>query len=682
MLWPGSNNKKMKKTLFLFFTLSTLQTAAQKKGKVLVDSLLSAIPAAKDDTIRARLYNRVFNEMTFINIDEAMQYARTGLRHAQKMKWPKGIAVFQSNLGRVYSDIGSYDSTLFYYSAALITHEKVADKYNMAATNINLGVAAQNIQADYSTAATYYFKALQLAEGINDSTLLSVCQTNIARIYGLQKNYTKALEFDNKALRIREKKGTIDEIANSSESIGKTYYTLNNIPKATEYLQKALTLYESSGNMMGLASVWSGLSLVYGNDYRKVAEARIKSMELWNEVNPMHPEAITNTGNLGVIYLDIVRYDSNHQVKYGGVIPDNKQMLLKKAEDNLNTAILLAGQSGNIDSKSYFTGVLAEVQEFKGDYKKAYYNFKAYREEQDSIFSQENKNKIAEAGSQREIDKKNSELTINKLALNNQRKTMGGLIGGLALLGIIGVLFYRQSQLRKKTNNILKQLNNELDNANKIKAKFFAIISHDLRAPVANLISFLNLQKNEPGLLSKETAAQHENKITTSAETLLENMEAMLLWSKGQMEGFKPAKNKIKASAVFEQLNKTFAAIDNVQISYHNPDDVTVITDGNYLQAIMHNLTSNAITALNNNPCAAIHWQAKNIDGMVVFSISDNGSGLPSEIIKGLNSETMSLGSKKGFGLMIVKDMVKAINSNITFESNASGTIFTITLPA
>jgi signal transduction histidine kinase/tetratricopeptide (TPR) repeat protein len=662
----------MKRILFISFILLSLQLTAQKTGKLLVDSLLSSVSTAKDDTAIARIYNRVFNELSFINIDEAMQYARIGLVYTQKMKWPKGIAVFHNNLGRAHSDMGNYDSTLFYYNAALSTHSIAKDKFNMAVTLNNMGTAAQNIRSDYTTAATYYFKALKLGEEMNDSTMLSICLNNIARIFILQKDYTKALEFDNKALHIRKKHGPADEMASSLESIGKTYYLLNDIPKATTYLQQALAIYEGSGNMKGLATVWSSLSLVYGSDYRRVAEARIKSKELWDEINPMHPEAITNTGNLGVIYLDIARYDTSHLVKYGDVIPDNKTILLQKAAANLNAAIQLASQTGDIDSKTYFTGILAELQEFNGDYKNAFYNFKLFKETEDSLFSQENKNKIAAAESQREIDKKNSELKINQLALSNQRKTMWGLVGGLFLLSTIGLLLYRQSKIRKKTNDTLRQLNNELDNANKVKAKFFAILSHDLRAPVANLINFLNLQKNAPELLSKEQAIQYEQKITSSAETLLQNMEAMLLWSKGQMENFKPVKNNISAADLFEKLKQTFGA-DNVSISFADPENVVVTTDENYLLTIMHNLTSNAIAALKEIPDAAIHWQAYYNKGMVIFTVSDNGPGLPTEIIHALTDNNLSLGSKKGFGLTIVKDMAKAIDCSISTETNTNG---------
>lgn len=671
----------MKSITAVIFLLCVLQTNAQNVRLSLVDSLLKSIAIAENDTIKARLYNRVFNELTIINTDEAMRYARIGLAHTQKMNWAKAIAVFQNNLGRCYSDKGNYDSTLFYYNAALATHTAEKDTFNMANTYNNLAVAAQNIKADYTTAAAFYFKALKIAEEMQDSTTLPVALTNIARIYQLQNNHAKALDFDNRALRIREKKGSPDEIAASYEGIGRIYYAIKNLSKAKEYFQKAMVLYEGTANVAGLASVWSNMSMVYGNDYRSIVEARLKSKQLWDEINPMHAAAITNTGNLGNVYLDIVRYDIGHVVKYGDSIPDNKIILLQKAQHYLDIAIQLATQSGDIDTKSFFTGVLSEVQELRGDYKNAYYNFKQFKEVQDSIYSQENKNNIAAAASQQEIDKKNSEIKIKQLALSNQRNTMWGLIGGLALLTTIGILLYRQSQLRKKTNTTLVKLNEELDNANKVKAKFFAILSHDLRAPVANLINFLHLQKNEPGLLSDEQVLRNQQKITTSAMALLENMEAMLLWSKSQMENFKPVKNKVTAQSLFEQLHKSFAVVDGVEISYTETHNVFLNTDQNYLYTIMFNLTSNAVTALKSKPGAVIKWDVKTDNEAVLFTIADNGPGLPPDVEDIFNNNNAHLGSKNGLGFHIIKDMAKAIDCTIHFETSNNGTVFTLQLP-
>lgn len=671
----------MKKLFFALLLLFTLKSHAQKNGRLLVDSLLSKIAIAENDTIKARLYNRIFNEVSLINVDEAMQYALIGLAHVKKMNWSKGIGVFQYNLGSAYSSMGNYDSTLFYYNAALSTHVRANDKINMAVTNNSLGTAAQNMRADYVTAIGYYFKSFKISEEVNDSTMLSVALNNIARIYFLQKNYTKAIECNKRALQIKTKIGTPDDIASSLESIGKTYYAMGNAAAAKENLQKAMSLYEVTGNPSGLASIWSSLSLVYSNDYRSVVEARVKSKQLWDEINPMHPEAITNTGNLGLAYLDIVRYDTSHLVQYGGIIPDNKALLLQKAREYLNAAIQFSTQSGDVDSRSFFTGALAEAQELSGDFRNAYYNFKIFKEAEDSIYSQENKNKIAAAESQREIDQKNNEIKINKLALSNQLKTMWGLIVGVVLLGVIGVLLYRQSQLRKKTNTALVKLNSELDHANKVKAKFFAILSHDFRAPVANLISFLNLQKDEPGELSPEMVTRNQQKITASAVMLLENMEAMLLWSKSQMENFKPVKNKVAAADLFEQLRKSFAIVEGVEIVYPETGNFHFNTDENYLITIMYNLTSNAIAALKNKTGAIIKWSANANGDLVYFSISDNGPGLPPEVRDILNDNITHLGSKTGLGFHIIKDMGKAIDCIIRFESSNKGTVFTLQLP-
>jgi hypothetical protein len=59
------------------------------------------------------------------------------------------------------------------------------------------------------------------------------------------------------------------------------------------------------------------------------------------------------------------------------------------------------------------------------------------------------------------------------------------------------------------------------------------------------LIHFLHLQKENPELMDEETKQRMQTKITTGAENLLDSMEDMLLWSKGQMENFKPQPTKL-----------------------------------------------------------------------------------------------------------------------------------------
>ncbi len=667
----------MKQLFYLILSLLCLNGMAQKTGQLLVDSLVAELATIKNDTLKARTYNRIFNELTFINTNEAMQYANRGLQFVTAMKWQKGVSVFQNNIGRIYSTCGNYDSAIFYFKASLATDKKLDEKRNMASTYNNMGVATQNIRSDYSTAAAYYFKALQLAEEVKDSTLIPVFLINISVINNLQKNPEKALEFSSKALRIYEKTENAAGIAASLENFGNIYAAKKEFKPAAEYYNKSLVLYEKNGNNEGLASVLAARAIVYGKDYRKVIETRMKAREIWSRINPFHIKSITNTGNMGIAYLDIVRYDTTHTLRYGDIVPDNRNLLLQKAELYLKEAISFSEQIGESDNRSYFTGALSELQVFKGDYKKAYYNYKAYKEIEDSIYSQENKNKIAAAESQREIDEKNSELKINQLALSNQRKKLWGLAGGLILFSVIGFLLYRQVQVKKRTNSILVKLNNELDEANKVKTKFFGILSHDLRNPIARFVTLLDLQNDEPNLLSPEQTAAHQKEIGKAAGALLVTIEEMLLWSKEQMENFKPQIQEVQVSDLFGYIGNSFISVKGVSFDFINPQNLVLNTDANYLQAIMYNLTTNAIAAVNEKTGARIEWKAFIEDNKTILSIRDNGDGINEEYIRLLNTSVVTANAKTGFGLHLIRDLAKAIQCTVTVQANPDGgTIF------
>src|SRR5690606_21306884 len=204
-----------------------------------------------------------------------------------------------------------------------------------------------------------------------------------------------------------------------------------------------------------------------------------------------------------------------------------------------------------------------------------------------SIFSQENKNKIAAIESQKEIEIRDKEIQLNKLTLETKEKQKWFYIGGIFLLGIIGLLLYYQSRNRQKTNQKLQLLNAELDHANKVKTRFFSILNHDLRSPVANLIHFLHLQKDNPELMDEATKNRMQNKTISDAENLLSSMEDILLWSKGQMENFKPEPKKVTVNQLFEDNKKVFSGYHNIIFDYQNPDDVELFTDENYLKTII-----------------------------------------------------------------------------------------------
>ncbi|MEZ4904050.1 MAG: hypothetical protein R2822_21045 [Spirosomataceae bacterium] len=170
-------------------------THAQKQGQALIDSLVKELPKIQNDTLKARTYKRIEEEYFFIDTDKALYYSLLGLKHATKMLWKRGIAVFNSALGRGYSDKGQYDSCMYFYKKALAIQKEIGDKWNIASTLNNMGAAEQNIISNFLKATYYYFEGLKWAEAVNDHYLIGVCYDNISNVYLAQKIHQKALKY-------------------------------------------------------------------------------------------------------------------------------------------------------------------------------------------------------------------------------------------------------------------------------------------------------------------------------------------------------------------------------------------------------------------------------------------------------------------------------------------------------
>ncbi|UFH53766.1 tetratricopeptide repeat-containing sensor histidine kinase [Spirosoma sp. KNUC1025] len=668
--------------LFIFFLHLSGPVLAQKQGRALIDSLTAELPKATNDTVKGRLYRVIAEEWFFTNIDQALHYSQLGLQHTTRMNWQRGIGVFNSYVGRAYSDKGNYDSSRYYLLKAVSIYKTLNDTWNLASTTNNLGVAEQNIRSNYPAATRYYFEGLKYAEATGDNYLIGLGLDNISEIYRIQKNFPKALQFGQRALALRQKQSNPDinarrELAGSLASMAALYTQMGNWDKARQYGLRALSEHKKVDNREGLAKTYGLLSTAMHRDYGQKITYALKAKQLWDSLNPRNLDAVTNLANLGVAYFDLVRYTPPNG---SAIQPTDRATRLRLAGQYLNAAIRLSADKGELSDQAYFRSNLAEWQALTGDYKSAYENFRAYQAVQDSLYSQEAKNKIAGLEGQREIELRDKQLEINRLTIAGQKRQQLALLVGVGLLLVIGGLLYRQNRTRKKTNTTLLHLNHELDEANQVKARFFAILSHDLRSPIANLINFLHLQRENPDLLPADQVARHQQNITEAAEGLLDTMESMLLWSKGQMQQFKPDVKKVPVDTQFAYLQRFFAGTTNVRFSYDTPDGLQVATDEDYLRTILQNLTSNAIHALKNTPDAHIHWKARPENGNVVLTISDNGPGMSGNQLKSLYTNDAVISGKSGLGLHLIRDLTRAIGCRISVRSEpGEGTEFQLT---
>ncbi len=658
----------MKYILVILFAGFYTGVAAQKKGQALVDSLENVLPKLQNDSNKVKLLNQIARAYMLFNPKEQFSYAEKSLQLAEKIQWKKGIANLHNDMGLMVGDTGNNTLARQHFQESYALNKALDLKISQVNNLNNIGRSYQR-ESDFSNAVDYYFKALAIAQEINNSEKIALVGTNITAAYTTQKNYTKAAEYGEMTLKYAELSASPDQIGKALLLLGVIKKETKDSVAAKSYMTKALRVYEAMDNRRQVASVLGNLAALEFPDHQKEIDILLQAQTIFDESGPAYIGSIANIANLGSEYYSLALQSK----------PADKATYLQKSEAYSLRAIALCKQTSNAEYLSTISLSLAELEEERHNYKAALQYYKTASAINDSLFSQEKKNELSALESKHNMAIKDNEIAINRLTLHNQQRTQIGLITGLLLTGIIGGLLYWQSRNRKRTNTILMVLNNQLDEANKIKAKFFGILSHDLRSPISSLINFLHLLKNEPETLAADEKLAYQQQIDQSVHELLQTMETMLLWSKEQMENFKPNIKMVQIDDLFDYLKKFFIQTPQIAVRFHNPEALEVPADENYMKVIMQNLTANAIKALINHPGGIIEWKARKEKGQTILSITDNGPGINEEQAKSLYQEGSSFNAKTGFGHHLIRDLAKAIQYRISVESKPGvGTTFVL----
>ncbi len=585
---------------------------------------------------------------------EALKLYQTSIRYAEKSNDFKNSAMAYGNMGIIYSELKNYDLALTHFNEALKSHQKSGYEEGVASSYSNIGTVYFN-QNDYTTALKYYKLAIDKNQEINNQLGIAREYGNIASLYMKQKKFLLAFDNLNSALKINSELNNKKGIALNNQGLGEFYLYQNDSKKALNYFLIANKIASEIGVKDIQKDTYKSLSELY--EKKSMPDSSYFYYKKYIDVK----ETIDNENNRKQISRLEIQYEFDaKEEKY-----KNQQILdfehLKQKQLLLDINSLKLNESNKERDLASLNFLKTEAE---------------LKNEQLESSAQRKQLDLA----QKEIELKQKELKINKLTLESRERQKWFYIIGIGLLAIIGALLFYQNRQRKKNNDKLLKLNSELDSANKTKARFLGILNHDLRSPVSKLIHFLHLQKENPELLDEETKKRMETKTISSAENLLESMEDLLLWSKGQMEHFEPNFKQVSVHSIFNDLQKHFYSSE-VEIHFENELNLEINSDENYLKTIMRNLTQNAIKATQNIENPKIIWTAERENEQTILSISDNGKGGAKENFKALFDEKTSVGIQSGLGLHLVRDLAKAIDCQIEIHSELNeGTTIKLTL--
>lgn len=641
------------------------------------------------------------------NYPELLVAAQKGINLAKNH--PSYLSRFYLYIGTAYEfNNNQYQKALVNYQKSLKYAQKVKHLKNETSALMRLNYIYYSVQDTVkSKFLTNYIK--QVLDTTKSIYTKAVLNGSLAEYYMYNYKYETFIDYQLKAITYKKllKKTKVNEenIGVSYLQIGSAYTRMKQYSKAIEYLNMAKPFVKNSPYVSAFLCNYYLQSFVplqqrdsiqkYYNlihTYPTVKDSLFLNLSF---ANRSMSEYYAESGQTNKAY----NY-AKKAVTYGQKSNDEDilmeanaamgRVLYEKGEYKAAIEILKkASEKALRYDKESFVNInkkLSQSYAALGQWREAFRYNEIYTKYNDEMMHESAKQSIANAEARYQNNTKKQEIknlsaqnTIKNIQIEDARKQRFYLISGLVLVFIIGLLLFRQNQNRKKTNQKLQLLNQELDEANKIKARFFGILNHDLRSPISNLIHFLHLQKENPELIDEETALRMQTKIISGAENLLSSMEDILLWSKGQMENFKPHFKNIPIKIIFEDTEKHFSAVENIEISFENPENILFNTDENYLKTIIRNLTGNAVKALDKNKNGKIIWKAWQENNQTHLSITDNGPGENLEKFKALYDDSEVIGIKSGLGLHLIRDLAAAINCKIEVDSKPDfGTTFTI----
>jgi len=231
-----------------------------------------------------------------------------------------------------------------------------------------------------------------------------------------------------------------------------------------------------------------------------------------------------------------------------------------------------------------------------------------------------------------------------------------------------------------------ERVNKELLQRNKAMEQFTNITSHNLRAPVANIIGLVELIEEMP--MGEEEKREMLDGILLSARNLdmvITDINDILQVKQVHSE----TKEKINLQQVVNDIKVSISSMlikDHVSIICDFAGAESVYSIRGYLYSIFYNMILNSIKYKRADADAQITLSAKIVDDRVLLAFKDNGKGIDlnrhGANLFGLYKRFDTSVAGRGLGLFMVKSQIETLNGSISVQSEpGQGTTFTVEFP-
>ncbi len=611
----------MKRYIVLVIVLEMVGGVGQAQRTIL--SLRKQAAEAKADSSRSRLYYELGKKYTEENLDSCFYFLNESLRLAQQTRDPFATARAMCRLGFTsHFYLRNESKTLEWCKAAIAVAKPRNDFRHLAEAFQLLSEVALHQRIGDSDGLRN--RALGYAKKSNDWETLTETYNVFIAYYFRKKKYTELEKIIPQAM------------AACREHDFDAWFTLG-----LDYC----TMLDAQGKT-------------------KEAEAFARRLDAEKHSLRKTKGDFIYINDLGQLATRLGRYDEAETLLLKGIGIENQ----KAKPDSLHLI--------------YYRRSLVDLYRKQGAFEKALQQSDDLTELrlwlQQKRQTRDSKLQMTEMKAALDLEKKEAQIALLAKEQKEQRILLiGACFIGALLIGFVVVL--------QRNKRRIEHQKAELSNLNATKDKLFAVLSHDLKSPVAGLKNYLML--THWGVLSQAEFAHSVHVLTAQLNNVHVMLDNVLNWSITQMRGIHPRMEKLPVLPIIEDEIEVLlptSEAKNMTIIRDIPDDAELIVDKNHAAVIFRNLLQNAIKFT--PPGGKITISQFEKEGMRYVVIEDTGIGMTEEQLQFMyqpENHIPDIGTTReqgtGLGLVLVKQLVKANQGTIQVNAERmKGTKFTI----
>ena len=490
----------MKRTVIIFSILLSFITFSCKDDTIKYSNSYDAEAAAIADSVR--------------DIESLERY----VEHYESLSEKRAALLVRQKLGSVLRNKSDFYTAVEIHSKCIADAEELSDTLQLIIALNNQGTNFRRI-GDLEQASTNHYRALELCDHTLNDTSFVARKNRVRTLNGLG-NVMLSLGNDEVAEDMfrRALKGEAE--LNSATGQAINYANIGAIKERKGELDSARVYYNMSMDKNRECNNLIGISLCYQNigeldeaagkyneardNYQKSYEIGLQTKDIWHWLNPC----------MALTALSL------------------KEGKIDEAERYNNEALSSAIRINAKGRLSYLYTLQAEIDEKRGDFKKALEHTKISIAYKDSADIEENRIHTQNLRVNYEINKRIKDVEEAEAKALHEKEmrdmTLWGSIIAIFLVLLAVVASVRAAVERKKRNILLEKTNRE-------RQEFYRGITHQLRTPLTVVIGMTHeLERFIPD--DNEVARKEFEAVTRKSKELLDLVTEMIKFNQGERD--------------------------------------------------------------------------------------------------------------------------------------------------